>query len=109
MTSDVAAVGDSVEVRKRDRNEQLVRVLRLVNDLAARGGCDVYELAERHETTTRTIRRDLEALESVGVPLARKLSDGGRMRWWIDLDELRQRGMESLVSVSALVSSEPRQ
>lgn len=107
MTSAVAVVGDSDVVGKKGRNEQLIRVLRLVSDLATRGGCDIYELAERHETTTRTIRRDLQALESVGVPLARTIADGGRVRWGIDPNELRQRGLESLVSVSAVV--DPRE
>ncbi|MFZ5444161.1 MAG: DeoR family transcriptional regulator [Myxococcota bacterium] len=98
---------DSASVGKKGRNEQLVRVLRLVSDLATRGGCDVYQLAERHETTTRTIRRDLAALESVGVPLKRKLSDGGRMCWWLDLDELRQRGLGSLIAVARVVAQPP--
>lgn len=81
---------------RRGRNEQLVRVLRLVSELLDRNGLDLYELAERHETTTRTIRRDLEALESVGVPLLRRLGDGGRVKWSIDAEQLRARGLEAL-------------
>lgn len=90
---------------KKGRNEQLVRALRLILDLGGRDGCDLYELAERYETTTRTIRRDLEALESIGVPLRRELADGGRMRWWIDVDELRRRGLESIGAVARVARS----
>lgn len=85
---------------KKGRNEQLVRVLQLVTDLLGRGGCDLYELAERHATTTRTIRRDLDALEAIGVPLRKTLSDTGRVRWSIELPELHARGLSALADVA---------
>ena len=50
------------------RNDQVVRVLRLLHDLERVGGCDVYELAERYGTTTRTVRRDLDAVAEAGIP-----------------------------------------
>ena len=85
---------------KRGRNEQLVRVLQLVSDLLNRGGCDLYELAERHATTTRTIRRDLDALEVIGVPLRKTLSETGRVRWSIELSELRERGLTAVANIA---------
>ena len=49
--------------RVASRNDQVVRILHLLRDLERLGGCDLYELAIHYGTTTRTIRRDLEALE----------------------------------------------
>lgn len=51
------------------RNAQLVRLINLLRDLDRLGGSDVYDLAERHGVTTRTILRDLQALEYAGIPL----------------------------------------
>lgn len=55
--------------RSSQRNAQLVRLLRILADLDRLGGVDLYELAERYGTTTRTIRRDLDALQEAGLPL----------------------------------------
>jgi predicted DNA-binding transcriptional regulator YafY len=65
------------------RNDQIVRVLQILRDLDQLRGLDVYELANRYGTTTRTIRRDLDALEQAGFPLAFEL-DGARKLWRID-------------------------
>ncbi len=62
------------------RNEQLVRILSILRDLDRLGGADLYELAERYGTTVRTIRRDLDALQDVGLPLVEE-SEGKRKRW----------------------------
>ena len=80
----------------RGRNEQLVRVLQLLGDLSRRGGCDLYELANRYETTTRTIRRDLDALLGAGIALKREAGEGSRLRWSLDLDSPRARDLASL-------------
>lgn len=67
------------------RNEQIVRVLRLLRDLDRAGGATLYELAERYGTTTRTIRRDLDALQEAGIPLGKDLADDStRHRWHVD-------------------------
>jgi predicted DNA-binding transcriptional regulator YafY len=68
----------------KGRNEQLVRLLQILRDLDRLGGLDVYELAECHGTTTRTIRRDLEALEAAGFTLIAE-RNGARLRYRIDL------------------------
>ncbi len=67
----------------RGRNSQLLRLLSIIADLDRLGGVDLYELAERHGATVRTIRRDLEALEASGFNLVSE-SDGRRKRWRID-------------------------
>jgi predicted DNA-binding transcriptional regulator YafY len=62
------------------RNLQLDRILRIIRDLDRLDGVDVYELAERHGTTVRTIRRDLDAIDGAGLPLDGELRDG-RKHW----------------------------
>ena len=64
------------------RNAQLVRTLSILRDLDRMGGEDLYELAKRYGTTVRTIRRDLAALEEVGLPLVAE-ADGKKKRWRI--------------------------
>lgn len=82
--TDVARPGKPVE---SGRNEQIVRVLRLLRDLDRAGGATLYELAERYGTTVRTIRRDLEALEEAGIPLKKELApDSSKHRWYVDGD-----------------------
>jgi predicted DNA-binding transcriptional regulator YafY len=72
------------------RNAQLVRTLSVLRDLDRLGGVDLYELAERYGTTVRTIRRDLEALQEVGLPLVEE-QDGKRKRWRVAFkDHLQQ-------------------
>lgn len=66
------------------RNEQVVRVIRILRDLDRVGGSDLYELAERYGTTTRTIRRDLEAIDEAGIPITCEAGEGSRKRWRLD-------------------------
>jgi predicted DNA-binding transcriptional regulator YafY len=75
-----------------------VRVLRLVHDLERLGGCDVYELAERYGTTTRTVRRDLDAIGQSGIPLKKESGEGSRVLW--SLDSAATAKMTSLIEVS---------
>ena len=64
------------------RNVQLVRLLRVLRELDVLGGVTLEELAVRHGATTRTIRRDFEALEAAGVPLVEsEEKDGKKKRW----------------------------
>jgi predicted DNA-binding transcriptional regulator YafY len=78
------------------RNEQLVRLLQVLSELATPGGCDLYELAERHGTTTRTIRRDLDAIAGAGIPLKRGAGEGSRLKWSLDFDAPRARQMAAI-------------
>lgn len=74
------------EAQQQARNEQVVRVIRILRDLDRVGGSDLYELAERYGTTTRTIRRDLEAIEEAGIPITCEAGEGSRKRWRLDSD-----------------------
>jgi len=61
------------------RNRRLIRDLTLLRMLErSRIGLTLDEMASETGVTTRTIRRDLEALEEAGVPLVR--ADGRRWR-----------------------------
>lgn len=71
---------------KQGRNEQVIRLFAIIRTLYRRGRCDIYELANQHGTTTRTILRDLDALEAAGLPLAKEL-DGRKMKWRIEYDD----------------------
>ena len=85
--------------RKRShRNAQLVRLFGLVADLSRREGCDLYDLAARHQVTVRTVRRDLDALAETGVPLVDE-DDGRRKRWRIVHNDPRSQ-VSSLVDAS---------
>ncbi|MFO0598700.1 MAG: DeoR family transcriptional regulator [Myxococcaceae bacterium] len=83
----------------RGRNEQIVRVLQLLGDLTRRDGWDLYELADRYETSTRTIRRDLDALANAGIPLKRVAGEGSRLRWCLDLESPKARELAQLAIV----------
>jgi predicted DNA-binding transcriptional regulator YafY len=91
--------------KKANRNEQLVRVLQLLSDLGQRSGCDIYSLAERYGTSTRTIRRDLEALAGVGIPLKQQAGDGSRLLWSIDLETPRARQLVAVANAALTVRS----
>lgn len=81
------------------RNEQLIRLLHLMNDVQRMGGADLYELSERYGASTRTIRRDFEALECAGIPLVKEAIDGSaRMRWRLDF--ARTNGFSRLMDTS---------
>ena len=62
------------------RNRMIVRswtVLHLIESTPRA----LRELAEELNVTTRTIRRDLEALEEAGFPLYNDRHDDGALRW----------------------------
>ena len=80
------------------RNAQLVRVLSILRDLDRLGGLDLYELARRHGTSVRTIRRDLEALEEVGFPLEGE-TRGKKKLWRLPVSK-RIRQLTSLLDAS---------
>ncbi len=68
------------------RNNQLSRALAILRDLDRLGGVDLYELAQRHGTSVRTIRRDLAALQEVGLPMVSE-STGKKKRWRMAFDD----------------------
>ena len=57
-------------MRERGRNVGLVRCLKLMRELeGVRVRPPLTELAARHGVTTRTIYRDLQALQSAGIAI----------------------------------------
>jgi DeoR/GlpR family transcriptional regulator of sugar metabolism len=77
--------------RPRGRNGSLLRVLRLLRLLEQRGRWTLDQLAVRFDVTTRTVRRDLEALEAAGYAIGHEergesplgALDRWRGTWWI--------------------------
>ncbi len=69
------------------RNAEVIRQWSILRDIegARASGMTIDELAESGGVTTRTIRRDLQALEAAGFPLYDdRSSDDGRTRWKIN-------------------------
>jgi predicted DNA-binding transcriptional regulator YafY len=62
------------------RNAEVIRQWTILRDLEASRRLTIDDLAGRTGVTTRTIRRDLEALQSSGFPLFDELIDG--KRYW---------------------------
>ena len=67
------------------RNQEVIRQWRLLHALeSSRHGATIDALASDLEVTTRTIRRDLAALQEAGFALYDERDDNGRVRWRID-------------------------
>ena len=63
------------------RNAEVIRQWSILRDLEASRRLTIDDLAERTGVTTRTIRRDLEALQASGFPLFDESHDG--KRYWM--------------------------
>jgi predicted DNA-binding transcriptional regulator YafY len=67
------------------RNQEVIRQWKVLHALeASRHGVSIDALAGDLEVTTRTIRRDLAALQEAGFPLFDERDDEGRVRWRLD-------------------------
>jgi proteasome accessory factor B len=76
------------------RNQEVIRQWRLLHALeSSRHGATIDGLASELDVTTRTIRRDLAALQEAGFALYDERDDQGRVRWRIDGQALH--GLES--------------
>jgi len=76
------------------RNQEVIRQWRLLHALeSSRHGATIDALASGLEVTTRTIRRDLAALQEAGFALYDERDDNGRVHWRIDGQALH--GLES--------------
>ena len=68
------------------RNGQLIRQWKILRNLLVRRyGATFVELANEFGVSTRTIRRDLECLESAGFPFEDPALNGGRWRFPRDI------------------------
>ena len=63
------------------RNAEVIRQWSILRDLEASRRLTIDDLAKRTGVTTRTIRRDLEALQASGFPLFDEQIDG--KRYWV--------------------------
>lgn len=72
------------------RNAEVIRQWSILRDLESSRRVTIDDLAQRTGVTTRTIRRDLEALQSAGFPLFDEMHDG--KKYWT----LEQRAFRRL-------------
>ncbi|HSC27484.1 MAG TPA: WYL domain-containing protein [Vicinamibacterales bacterium] len=63
------------------RNAEIIRQWSIMRDLESARRLTIADLADRTGVSTRTIRRDLEALQSAGFPLFDDVHDG--KRYWM--------------------------
>ena len=63
------------------RNAEVIRQWTILRELEASRRLTIDDLADRTGVTTRTIRRDLEALQTAGFPLYDEVADG--RRYWM--------------------------
>jgi predicted DNA-binding transcriptional regulator YafY len=67
------------------RNQEVIRQWKVLHALeSSRHGASIDGLAGELAVTTRTIRRDLAALQEAGFPLYDERDDDGRVRWRLD-------------------------
>lgn len=71
------------------RNAEVIRQWSILRDLESSRRVTIDELAERTRVTTRTIRRDLEALQAAGFPLFDELHDGKKY-WTLEQKAFRR-------------------
>ena len=73
------------------RNAEVIRQWNILREIEASHWTTINELARKMEVTTRTIRRDLEALQVAGFPLFDELIEGKR-HWKLDARPLKLLG-----------------
>lgn len=71
------------------RNAEVIRQWSILKELEASRRVTIDDLAQRTGVTTRTIRRDLEALQSAGFPLYDETHDGKKY-WTLEQKAFRR-------------------
>lgn len=71
------------------RNAEVIRQWSILKELEASRRVTIDDLAERTAVTTRTIRRDLEALQTAGFPLFDETHDGKKF-WTLEQKAFRR-------------------
>ncbi len=83
------------------RNQEVIRQWKILHAMeSSRHGASIDALAEELDVTTRTIRRDLAALQEAGFPLYDERDDDGRVRWRLDGHVLK--GLETGFTLAEL-------
>ena len=88
------------------RNAEVIRQWTILRDLESSRRLTIDDLAARTGVTTRTIRRDLEALQTAGFPLFDEVHDGKRY-WTLEAKAFRRLDVTgfTLAELSALYFS----
>jgi predicted DNA-binding transcriptional regulator YafY len=72
------------------RNAEVIRQWQILREIeSARGGVTIHELAEHAGVTTRTIRRDLQALQEAGFAIYDEGEEHDTKRWKLDAAPFR--------------------
>jgi predicted DNA-binding transcriptional regulator YafY len=83
------------------RNQEVIRQWKVLHALeSSRHGVTIDSLAQDLDVTTRTIRRDLGALQEAGFPLYDERDDDGRAHWRLDGQVLK--GLETGFTLAEL-------
>jgi predicted DNA-binding transcriptional regulator YafY len=83
------------------RNQEVIRQWKVLHALeSSRHGAAIDALANELDVTTRTIRRDLAALQEAGFPLYDERDDDGRVRWRLEGQVLK--GLETGFTLAEL-------
>ena len=83
------------------RNQEVIRQWKLLHALeSSRHGASIDALSKELEVTTRTIRRDLAALQEAGFALYDERDEDGRVSWRLDGQVLK--GLDSGFTLSEL-------
>ena len=83
------------------RNQEVIRQWKVLHALeSSRHGATIDALADDLDVTTRTIRRDLAALQEAGFPLYDERDDDGRAHWRLDGQVLK--GLETGFTLAEL-------
>ena len=89
------------------RNAEVIRQWHILREIEARRtGVTIHDLARRSNVTTRTIRRDLQALQEAGFAVYDEGEENETKRWRLDAQPFRtvQEGL-SVADVAALYLS----
>lgn len=83
------------------RNQEVIRQWKLLHALeSSRHGASIDALSKELEVTTRTIRRDLAALQEAGFALYDERDEDGRVSWRLDGQVLK--GLDTGFTLSEL-------
>lgn len=83
------------------RNQEVIRQWKVLHALdSSRHGAAIGALADDLRVTTRTIRRDLAALQEAGFPLYDERDEEGHVRWRLDGHALK--GLETGFTLAEL-------
>ena len=91
------------------RNAEVIRQWTILRKMEASRGATIRQLAESTGVTTRTIRRDLEALQEAGFPLYDEPGDAAK-RWRLDTRPFRrldETGLQDVVDTGIALDAAP--